>query len=42
MSEAIVHFAGDLAEGEHVVFQGDYDSVVFDLAALWEELARIK
>ena len=40
MSEVTVYLASDLHPGEHVVLQPDYDSVVFDLAALREELAH--
>ena len=42
MSEVTVYLASDLHPSEHVVLQPDYESVVFDLAALREELAAAK
>jgi hypothetical protein len=40
MSEVTVYLASDLHPSEHVVLQPDYESVVFDLAALREDLAK--
>jgi len=40
MSGVTVYLASDLHPSEHVVLQPDYESVVFDLAALREELAQ--
>jgi hypothetical protein len=42
MSEVTVYLASDLHPSEHVVLQPDYESVVFDLAALREELADMQ
>ena len=42
MSEVTVYLASDLHPSEHVVLQPDYESVVFDLATLREDLAAYK